>query len=447
MSMRTLLVCSILLLPTIEGVTPVGHAAEPSQAVGKLQLLLTQPPWSQSGDAFMDESAPDGFRWTSAAEDSARAGGGVLNLDGLTIHEALARFGQDGLQNLTFFFYSRGDTGGVPLFQFEEILNHTVETLSAILGGAPEERGRELSGAVATEGLLWQTPQADYLLEWSFQRAVRSRGIPFTAEFIRLQVTQPEEEEDWFAGNFAQGNLLDQAMAQDEEREVAHDINGDIYLPGIPMVDQGARGYCVVATMERVMRYYGIETDQHELAQVAETDPERGTSTTVMMQGLRDLAARLRVRSRSHYEWDFNDFRRILNDYNRTSRRHRDIDQVQIDPYSMTSYSDVLMLVDGDLFKEVRNRRRSELGRFERTVKQYIDQGTPVIWTVMLGLVPEPGRAQQSFGGHMRLIIGYNEQTNEILFSDSWGAGHEKKRLPLDDAWAMTSGIYTIEPL
>jgi hypothetical protein len=46
----------------------------------------------------------------------------------------------------------------------------------------------------------------------------------------------------------------------------------------------------------------------------------------------------------------------------------------------------------------------------------------------------------------MRLIIGYNDTTNEILFSDSWGPGHELKRMPADEAWTITSGIYGMEP-
>ena len=47
----------------------------------------------------------------------------------------------------------------------------------------------------------------------------------------------------------------------------------------------------------------------------------------------------------------------------------------------------------------------------------------------------------------MRLIIGYNERDKEIIFSDSWGAGHEKKVLPLEDAYCMTHGIYSIQPI
>ena len=64
----------------------------------------------------------------------------------------------------------------------------------------------------------------------------------------------------------------------------------------------------------------------------------------------------------------------------------------------------------------------------------------------MLGKVPEPNIPQNA-GGHMRLIIGYNTQKQEILFSDSWGAGHELKRMAAADAWTVTTGVATIEPL
>ena len=42
--------------------------------------------------------------------------------------------------------------------------------------------------------------------------------------------------------------------------------------------------------------------------------------------------------------------------------------------------------------------------------------------------------------------IGYNTSKGEILFSDSWGAGHEKKRMLAADASAATMSLYTIKP-
>jgi hypothetical protein len=65
----------------------------------------------------------------------------------------------------------------------------------------------------------------------------------------------------------------------------------------------------------------------------------------------------------------------------------------------------------------------------------------------VLGFVPEKPELPQAFGGHMRVIIGYNSKTQEILYTDSWGRGHELKRMKADDAWTITTTLTTIEPL
>ena len=69
-----------------------------------------------------------------------------------------------------------------------------------------------------------------------------------------------------------------------------------------------------------------------------------------------------------------------------------------------------------------------------------------MLWTVYLDIV-EDKTALQVGGGHMRLIIGYNAKTNDIFYSDSWGAGHERKRMSAADAWTITTGLAKIEPL
>jgi hypothetical protein len=99
-----------------------------------------------------------------------------------------------------------------------------------------------------------------------------------------------------------------------------------------------------------------------------------------------------------------------------------------------------------EVLREARTRNKSDLTRFQRTLQGTIDQGIPLLWSVQLGLSPEPG-IPQSAGGHMRLLIGYNLSTQEVLFSDSWGAGHELKRMPMADAWAITTGLMLVEPL
>jgi len=49
-------------------------------------------------------------------------------------------------------------------------------------------------------------------------------------------------------------------------------------------------------------------------------------------------------------------------------------------------------------------------------------------------------------GGHMRLIVGYDTAKQLIFYTDSWGPGHELKSMPIDQAWAVTLGMFILEP-
>ncbi|MFT5131040.1 MAG: hypothetical protein ACI8W8_004674 [Rhodothermales bacterium] len=46
----------------------------------------------------------------------------------------------------------------------------------------------------------------------------------------------------------------------------------------------------------------------------------------------------------------------------------------------------------------------------------------------------------------MRLIIGYNAKANQLIYSDSWGTGHEFKRMSMEDAWAITTCVDLVAP-
>jgi hypothetical protein len=79
-------------------------------------------------------------------------------------------------------------------------------------------------------------------------------------------------------------------------------------------------------------------------------------------------------------------------------------------------------------------------------ITRHVDGGIPLAWSVTLGIVPEKPELPQTFGGHMRIILGYNKDKNEIIYSDSWGAGHERKTMSTDDAWTITTGLYSFDP-
>jgi hypothetical protein len=218
--------------------------------------------------------------------------------------------------------------------------------------------------------------------------------------------------------------------------------SGDVFIDNVPMVDQGSKGYCAVASAERVMRYYGLEIDQHQMAQMAESTAGGGTSPDKMTEALKSVAGRLKVHMRTHEEIeDYDDFEKMVKGYNRVAKRNKK-QEIPMDSGFYLSYTGCYQRFDADSLRESRMR---DFKGFFKTVQEKIDEGVPILWSLFLGVYPEENIPQPS-GGHMRLIIGYNVAKNEIIYSDSWGAGHEKKRMNAEQAYAMTTGVRTLTP-
>jgi hypothetical protein len=220
---------------------------------------------------------------------------------------------------------------------------------------------------------------------------------------------------------------------------VKKDANGDVFVTNIPMVDQGDKGYCAVATCQRVFNYYGIPCDQHDMAMAAGTHAGGGTNPEEMETALRRLQGRFKVHVRDLIHWDPKDYEKLISDYNRAAKKEGLQTWQNYYYVPMRSF-------DSDVLRAVR-LKGSEFEKFKKSVKDYVDKGVPLLWGLTLGLYPESGqKTPQAGGGHMRLIIGYNDANNEIIFSDSWGSGHEFKRMASQDAYASTNGLYIIEP-
>jgi hypothetical protein len=151
----------------------------------------------------------------------------------------------------------------------------------------------------------------------------------------------------------------------------------------------------------------------HQIAQIAEADPKRGTSTLTMAKELDKIDYRFRTR---------------------------------LDTIGMADGSGKLTSVEvkkGEYYvgKPVDERK------FLKEIRSHIDSGLPLLWSLELGRFPEkPQLNPQTAGGHMRLIIGYNDEEKDIIFSDSWGAGHEIKRIKMPHAYAATHGLFVLKP-
>lgn len=441
--------------------------AESPSTISLDSWIASSSLWQTSSMQF-PEGRSLGFRWVSDAHDAARASSRALRLRDLSLAEVIARFasatpsvsnstgGSNQLAEVQVSIYNRGDSGNLGKVQFDALVERSKTALNSLTGVAPLERGTDYGSAVQSRGLVWATPASRFLLEWSDTPENHAQGVDYRAEFIRLRVTPQRDQAR---------SLLDQARVQsaltagasqpktvraaDLPARVVKEADGGELLPNIPMVDQGRKGYCVTAATERILRYYGVEVDQNELAQIANADAHQGTSPEEMLDALKKLASRFRVLVITEYRLTYSDYIRTINDYNRVARSAPQAAGASVIPPQRTiaSYPEVCHQMKGDLLVEAKTTLNpASMTTFEREVKAHIERGIPLLWSVQLGIVPEEKLNPQAHGGHMRLIVGFNPKTREIYYSDTWGHGHELKKMPLANAWTITDGVFTLEP-
>jgi hypothetical protein len=414
-------------------------------------LLAGDAAWQMNSAQFEEKFKPLRFDWLSERKDQARFFGPGLSLWGgsIKLNEAIIEFTTEGNPaKLTFSIYNRGDAEALisTRDQFETRVNELREGITQKLAVNPTERGKDKSSAVAAEGFVWMKAPSAYLLEYSYQREMKSRNIPFRAEFIRLRVANVGAGGKGAVAATSTAGTTTPVGRNSLVANVKREENGDVVIANVPMVDQGPKGYCAVATAERVFKYYGIPVDQHEMAQVADTSDGGGTSPDKMLAALNKLEGRMGVSVRVLEDWDFKKFMDKVSDYNKEAKKAKK-PEVDASPRDGTIYiNEIIEQMDGEILKVARTERdRSGYGKFQRTIAGLIDQGIPLMWSVSLGLLPEK-EIPQANGGHMRLIIGYNAKTGEALYSDSWGADHALKRMPLANAYTMTNGLYFMQP-
>ncbi|MCX6967685.1 MAG: C39 family peptidase [Verrucomicrobia bacterium] len=404
----------------------------PPAAPAPLDPLLA-PPSVWESPKFVETNQALNFRWLSTAHDSAQSTLKNATFFGKPVCQTLVHFDQGKPKEITALFYNRGDRGEIGRAPYETLIKELIEAISAATKTAFVPRGRDATNAVKVDGVVWKTPGATYLLEYS---CTKTPQVPFRAEFVRLRISPVEKPKPLLERSFAESK---KELFNGPKHVTRDTVSGDVVIKDIPMVDQGEKGYCVVATAERVLRYYGIKVDENELAQLANTSADKGTSVRAMTESLAKLTARLRIRVRMIYEIHLNT---LIADYDQVARRTKGL---AID-HTFKDSSDLYAQMKPDVLREARAKDRTGINIFARHVQSHIDAGIPILWSVMLGVLPNDSKSSLP-AGLMRLIIGYNAQTDEVLFSDPWGFGHELKRMPTNDAWTITTYIGTIEPL
>jgi hypothetical protein len=180
--------------------------------------------------------------------------------------------------------------------------------------------------------------------------------------------------------------IRSRALANLEKRE-----GGDVVISDIPMVDQGPKGYCAPATAERSMRYLGIPADMYILANAGQTGFGGGTNVDMMLTG---MAAQIRSKRRSFDSWE------------------SELKIKEIAKYIDKGLPVMWTLCSTKGFNDTANKRTKE----RKTVTDWAAWRAKVTAEAATNSLPKDKDTR-----HIVLIIGYNKDTNEMAFSDSWG--------------------------
>lgn len=410
---------------------------------------------------FMKNKTDKYFKWNSSAKETARASSlspdlGPVSFLGFKVWECLARFKDGKIYNVDLYLYDKGDAGTMGKSQFFAAMRQINSKLNGWIGVKGEKLPKKRMQRNYIFSKAWKKAPYLYTLKWSY-----SKSRVFEGEYIQLDVSKLTEDNDPDKNHGFDNKPVAKKSSGKLEDNVKKESNGDVFIENVPMVDQGAKGYCAVAVVERILRYYGQDVDQHQIAQAVGTS-ETGTDLNEMFKALKGIGAKLRVRLKElyvsdtmkMYELDWADRRvwsracKVISNHNRFARK-AGVDKIKsskfvtkANGYITYHIGDMLDAMTPEGVRSMRlNGEKYEYKKFLKKVKEYVDSGIPVCWGVHLGKVKEEKLNPQASGGHMRLIIGYNDKEKKIIYTDTWGAGHSFKKMDYDNAWYITSAV------
>ena len=399
--------------------------------------------WDRPAEAFVSAYQADGFRFADQKREIVnclRRGGSVWH--GLEVWETRLYYAEGRLSRVELSLYNRGDDRSGDAVTASELQDLLARAAAAAepggkIGGNPEMTKLKSGGYQYSKS--FSKGPYDVRLLWGVDSLKQKTQ---TADYVRAVLTPKG------AGGSSGVRAAAGVSRLKVRANVRRNAEGDVWIEGVPMVDQGQKGYCACAVTERVLRYYGSDVDEHQIAQMAGSSAQRGTGVEEMIQAVRTLGQKCKLGFRSivSMSGSVKDIEKEVEKYNKAAKSMK---APQIDMRScMRGHTIMVNQIRDQMRPDVVMKMRvkdARYGKFLSGVRSQVDEGVPVFWGVTLGLFPERG-LPQTRGGHMRLIIGYNAKTHEILYSDTWGAGHELKRMPEDQAFAITHDAFLLKP-
>lgn len=361
----------------------------------------------------------------------------------MPVYEIQAGFSPDtgALSSVEFVLFSRGDvvqagggdgeigrlvSGAVHDDKaFRDLFARVKERFETTFGKVAQSRVQHPVKGHEQRQFAWNVEKGRVLLSVGRTES----GNTFRGEYIRVAVAPPDGKRADASSGPKPSGMPDAGRITARSADLASNVvrkeDGSTYVDNIPMVDQGDKGYCVVATLERIVRYYGGSTSQHELAQLLNTADGGGTAIRYDRFVSPSVCKRFNFKQEA-VRFERPDPKKVLQRYNAAAAVKIDTGKKKDDK----SLEAALSAADPATLREAVSGMK-ECREFVSSVRKYVDAGIPLVWGVP---------------GHIRMIVGYNETAGKILYSDSWGANHERNEMSVAEALLSTKALFAVHP-
>ncbi len=320
---------------------------------------------------------------------------------GLPIHSAGARFVRGEIDSLSIVFLDAGD-----FFGFQGTNLHG---MSPQVGRKTFDETFARDKAALLSGLQAMSGRPPTPFEPGEHGAFRAKALLFHAGNVWPRVLAVDHQllmVDFFRSEKAARSLKSGALppAPVMDPRAPRDTAGDKEVDGIPMVVQGNRGYCGVATLAMIGQYAGLQPGVEEYAALSGYQYGETKSPDI-----RDLCARVAQEAGLH-----------------SAREERfDFDRARI---SIDEGLPVLAF-----------RRWSP----QRDYLQTLYTGRMTRGEAGAAL-PEPNMEdRKSWPGkdapaHASIVVGYNLPRREVIFTESWGEQTRNRRMRTEELEATS---------
>ena len=218
--------------------------------------------------------------------------------------------------------------------------------------------------------------------------------------------------------------------------------SGPVMVAGLEMEKQANDGFCAPAVLASLLKFHGMNVAQETLAAEAGSTEDDGTNVARLLETVNANHLVGGVwRIGPVFEATRKRGEKMIARYNGFAGIAGS-DKIRIPEKGFLAYDAAFAGANLDLLRKISTQ--ADMSAFTNAVVENISAGCPLIWGVILGVAPEPSVKYKSPpAGHLRLITGYDENTGDVFYADTWGNA-ANKRIPRTDALAITMTLHSL---